>query len=66
MVKLIIQKANARLNFLYRKQAFLNVHTKKLFLVYCFSVISIMHVRFDTLNYRKFLKAGFKLHKTKH
>ena len=30
MVKLIIQKANARLKFLFRKQKFLNLHSKKL------------------------------------
>ena len=31
MVKSIFQKANARLKFLYRKQNFLNLHSKKLF-----------------------------------
>ena len=30
MVKLIIQKANARLKVLLRKQIFLNLHSKKL------------------------------------
>ena len=30
MVKLIIQKVNARLKFLFRKQKFLNLHSKKL------------------------------------
>ena len=30
MVKLIIQKANARLKFLFRKKKFLNLHSKKL------------------------------------
>ena len=30
MVKLIIQKANARLKFLFRKHIFLNLHSKKL------------------------------------
>ena len=41
MVKSIIQKANARLKFLYRKQKFLNLHTKKLL------VMSLIQSHFD-------------------
>ena len=40
-VKSIIQKANARLKFLYMKQKFLNLHTKKLL------VISLIQCHFD-------------------
>ena len=41
MVKSIIQKANARLKFLYRKQKYLNLHTKKLL------VMSLIQCHFD-------------------
>ena len=41
MVKSIIQKANARLKFLYRKQTFLNLHTIKLL------VMSLIQCHFD-------------------
>ena len=41
MVKLIIQKANARLKFLFRKQKFLNLHSKKLL------VMSLIQCHFD-------------------
>ena len=41
MVKSIIQKANARLKFLYRKQRYLNLHIKKLL------VASSMQCHFD-------------------
>ena len=41
MVKSIIQNANARLKFLYRKQKFLNLHTKKLL------VMSLIQGLFD-------------------
>ena len=41
MVNLIIQKANARLKFLIRKQKFLNLHSKKLL------VISLIQCHFD-------------------
>ena len=37
MVKSIVQKANARLKFLYRKQNFLNLHSKK------YLVMSLIH-----------------------
>ena len=36
-----VQKANARLKFLYRKQNFLNLHTKKLL------VMSLIQCHFD-------------------
>ena len=41
MVNSILQKANARLKFLYRKQNFLNLHTKKLL------VMSLIQCHFD-------------------
>lgn len=41
MVNSILQKANARLKFLYRKQKFLNLHTKKLL------VMSLIQCHFD-------------------
>ena len=41
MVKSIVQKANARLKFLYRKQKFLNLHSKKLL------VMSLIQCHFD-------------------
>ena len=41
MVKSIIQKANARLKFLYRKQKYLNLHTKRLL------VMSLIQCHFD-------------------
>ena len=41
MVKLIIQKANARLKFLFRKHKFLNLHSKKLL------VMSLIQCHFD-------------------
>ena len=41
MVKLIIQKANARLKYLFRKQKFLNLHSKKLL------VMSLIQCHFD-------------------
>lgn len=41
MVNSIIQKANARLKFLYRKQKFLNLYTKKLL------VMSLIQCHFD-------------------
>ena len=41
MVKSIIQKANARLKFLYRKQKYLNLHTKKRL------VMSLIQCHFD-------------------
>ncbi|MCU7801520.1 MAG: reverse transcriptase family protein [gamma proteobacterium symbiont of Lucinoma myriamae] len=41
MVNSILQKANARLKFLYRKQKFLNLHTKKLL------VTSLIQCHFD-------------------
>ena len=41
MVNLIIQKANARLKFLFRKQKFLNLHSKKLL------VMSFIQCHFD-------------------
>ena len=41
MVKSIVQKANARLKFLYRKQNFLNLHSKKLL------VMSLIQCHFD-------------------
>lgn len=41
MVKVIIQKANARLKFLFRKQKFLNLHLKKLL------VMSLIQCHFD-------------------
>ena len=41
MINSILQKANARLKFLYRKQNFLNLHTKK------FLVMSLIQCHFD-------------------
>ena len=41
MVKLIIQKANARLKFLFRKPDILNLHSKKLL------VMSLIQCHFD-------------------
>ena len=41
IVTSVIQKANARLKFLYRKRKFLNLTTKKLL------VMSLIHCHFD-------------------
>ena len=41
MVNSVLQKANARLKFLYRKQNFFNLHTKKLL------VMSLIQCHFD-------------------
>ena len=45
----VLQKANARLKFLYRKLKFLSLHIKKLLIMSLIHVILIMPAHFDTL-----------------